>query len=415
MAHRCDRQRVIDDFPDIHEPDPTSPEPPASDRAFEPAAEPAGSGSSAPEQPPAAPRARRGYLIAFGVVVVAWGAGLLGAWMGVKLADDDRAPARTASTLGLVKVEPRDAPLPTLDVFAVASMISPSIVNISALTSDGELVGSSTGSGVIITADGEIVTNAHVVADAVTVSVRVAGETEPRGATVVATDESRDLALLRIDGDGLAPATFAAAGDVRIGDDVVAVGYALDLDGDPSVTVGIVSAVDRTSTDELSALKGLIQTDAPISSGNSGGPLVNALGEVVGLVTFVALGNDDITANSLGFAISNAELLPGIERLRAAANGNVAPAGFLGVSLSERIDGGSGALVIEVVDGSPADQAGVEVGDAIVGVDGVTITGPAGLMATIRDAGPGDEVQLDIRRGGRERSLTATLAERPAE
>ena len=403
MPVECDRQRVIDEPIDPPALDAPEPEP-------EPVTPPA---ASEPER--AAPRTRRGYLVALGVVVVAWGAGLLGAWMGVKLADDDRAPARTASTLGLVKVEPRDEPLPAMDVFAAASTISPSIVNISALTSDGELVGSSTGSGVVITADGEIVTNAHVVADAVSVSVRVAGETEPRGATVVATDESRDLALLRIDADGLTPATFAAAGDVRVGDDVVAVGFALDFDGDPSVTVGIVSAVDRTSADNLSALKGLIQTDAPISSGNSGGPLVNSLGQVVGLVTFVALGNDDITANSLGFAISNGELLPGIERLREAAGGDVQPAGFLGVSLSERIDGGSGALVTEVVDGSPADEAGVEVGDAIVAVDGVTITGPAGLMATIRDAGPGDDVQLGIRRSGREVAVIATLAERPTE
>ena len=403
MPVECDRQRVIDEPIDPPALDAPEPEP-------EPVTPPA---ASEPER--AAPRTRRGYLVALGVVVVAWGAGLLGAWMGVKLADDDRAPARTASTLGLVKVEPRDEPLPAMDVFAAASTISPSIVNISALTSDGELVGSSTGSGVVITADGEIVTNAHVVANAVSVSVRVAGETEPRGATVVATDESRDLALLRIDADGLTPATFAAAGDVRVGDDVVAVGYALDFDGDPSVTVGIVSAVDRTSADNLSALKGLIQTDAPISSGNSGGPLVNSLGQVVGLVTFVALGNDDITANSLGFAISNGELLPGIERLREAAGGDVQPAGFLGVSLSERIDGGSGALVTEVVDGSPADEAGVEVGDAIVAVDGVTITGPAGLMATIRDAGPGDDVQLGIRRSGREVAVIATLAERPTE
>ena len=116
-----------------------------------------------------------------------------------------------------------------------------------------------------------------------------------------ATDASRDLALLRIDAEGLTPATFADPGDVRVGDDVVAVGYALDLDGDPSVTVGIVSALDRTSADETKSLKGLIQTDAPISSGNSGGALVNSLGQVVGITTFVAVTEQGTTANDIGF------------------------------------------------------------------------------------------------------------------
>jgi S1-C subfamily serine protease len=346
-------------------------------------------------------------------VVVAWAAGLLGAWMGVRLAD--RAPARAPSTLGLVKADPRQQPLPALDVFSAASAVGPSVVHITAVTTDGALVGASTGSGVVLTADGEIITNAHVVSGAETVSVRLPGETEPRDATVLASDESRDLALLRVDAEALVPAVFADPGDVRVGDDVVVVGFALDFDGDPSVTVGIVSALGRTRAGETSALKGLIQTDAPISSGNSGGPLVNALGQVVGIVTFVALGDSDTTANSLGFAISNAELLPAIEVLRAAAAGEERSAGFLGVGLDDRLDGGSGALVTEVLPDSAAGAAGIEAGDVIVGVDDVPVTGSAGLIATIRSARPGDEMVLTIRRDGREVEVIATLAERPAE
>ena len=349
------------------------------------------------------------------VVVVAWAAGLLGAWMGVRLAQDDPPPARVASTLGLVKVEPRTGPLPALDVFAVASTIAPSVVNVSALSAAGEQIGRSVGSGLVLTADGEIVTNAHVIAGAATVSVRVPGETEPRVAVVLATDASRDLALLRIDAEGLTPATFADPGDVRVGDDVVAVGYALDLDGDPSVTVGIVSALDRTSADETKSLKGLIQTDAPISSGNSGGALVNSLGQVVGITTFVAVTEQGTTANDLGFAISNAELLPTIDRLRAGADGDVQTNGYLGVSLSDRFDGGSGALITEVVRGTPADEAGLQVGDSIVSVDGAEISGRAGLVATIRDRAPGDEVTIGVRRRGALELLGATLVARPTD
>ena len=355
-------------------------------------------------------RARSSYLVALMVVVVAWGGGLLGAWMGVRLADQE--PARTPSTLGLVKVEPRTQPLPALDVFAAASAIGPSVVNVTAIADQGDIVRKSSGSGVVLTADGEIVTNAHVVAGAITVSVRLPGESEPRGAVVVASDAARDLALLRIDAVGLVPASFADAGDIRVGDSVVAVGYALDLDGDPTVSAGIVSALHRTSANAVSTLKGLIQTDAPISSGNSGGALVNSLGQVVGITTFVAITEVGTAANSLGFAISNEELLPMIQVLRDVANGEVQSAGYLGVSLIDRLDGGSGAQVSEVLADSPAATAGVEVGDSIVQIDGVEITGRAGLVATIRDRQPGDEIRMEVRRAGAAITLRVTLAER---
>ena len=358
---------------------------------------------------------RPAYLTVLLVVVVAWAAGLLGAWMGVRWAEGGRVPARQASTLGLVMVAPREEPLPPIDVYTAASAVGPAVVTVSASSSRNDVQGQSTGTGLIITADGEIVTNSHVVDGATTISVRVPGETEPRGAVVVASDPSRDLALLRIDADGLLPATFADPGDIRVGDDVVAVGYALGLDGDPSVTAGIVSALDRTNADDVVALKGLIQTDAPISSGNSGGPLVNALGEVVGIVTFVATSPQEGAATNLGFAISNAELLPAIDDLRAAADGELVADGFLGVSLGDRLDGGSGALITEVVAESPAAEAGLEVGDVIVAVDDVAITGRDGLIATIRRYSPGDEVAVSVMRGGQSLVLKATLVERPAE
>ena len=250
--------------------------------------------------------------------------------------------------------------LPRLDVEAIANDLAPSVVAVQSETwSVNGQAGESLGTGLIVTADGEIVTNAHVVGDAKTVHVRLNGESEPREAAVVARRSSRDLALLRVDASGLSPATFAAPDDVRLGDEVLAIGYALDLDGDPTVTLGIVSSLDRTLDTETGSLKGLIQTDAAISSGNSGGPLVNALGHVVGINTLVSSTEIGSTANGLGFAISTAELLPEIDQLRAEADGDTAESRATSAcSSSAARDGGSGALVSDVVAGSAADEGG---------------------------------------------------------
>jgi S1-C subfamily serine protease len=348
------------------------------------------------------------------VALVAWTAGLAGALVGVKLAGIEKAPARTPSTLGLVKAEPRGEALPAMDAYTAAAAIGPSVVAIQSLETinGGTLRGS--GTGVVLTADGEIVTNQHVVGNATTVQVRLPGESEPRTASVVAADPRRDLALVHVDATALHPATFTDPADVRVGDHVLAVGYALNLDGDPSVTDGIVSALNRTSADQNKALRGLIQTDAPISSGNSGGPLVNSLGQVVGLITFVATSENGSQANNLGFAIGNTELQAGITALRAAAGGAPLVDGYLGVQLGKRTDGGSGALVVDVVASSPAGTAGLLVGDVVVAVDGSPISGQAALIATIRDHRPGDSLTIDVRRKGAPLTLTAVLVDRPA-
>jgi putative serine protease PepD len=300
-----------------------------------------------------------------------------------------------------------------MDVAGVAGEVGISVVAIQRVIGvDGEL-GESAGTGLIITTDGEIVTNAHVVGNAKTVHVRLNGESEPREATVLIADPLRDVALLRVKAGGLTPATFAAPSDVRIGDEVLAIGYALDLDGDPTVTLGIVSSLDRTLGTETGALKGLIQTDAAISSGNSGGPLVNALGQVVGINTLVSSTDNGSVANGLGFAISTAELLPAIELLRAQANGEAVVSGYLGVQLDRRRDGGSGALVSDVVSGSSADDAGIKVGDVVIAVDDQPITGQAALVATIRNMAPGARVRVSLVRDGVARDVTAVLAQRP--
>jgi putative serine protease PepD len=357
----------------------------------------------------------RHAFLAIGLVLIVWMSGLLGALIGVQWAQNRSAPPRKPSTLGVIVDAPRSEDLPRIDVESIANDVAPSVVAVqSSLERNGQ-TGESIGTGLIVTTDGEIVTNAHVVGDATTVHVRLNGESEPRDAGVVATDPSRDLALLRVDVSGLSPATFAAPDDVRLGDEVLAIGYALDLDGDPTVTLGIVSSLDRTLVTGEGSLKGLIQTDAAVSSGDSGGPLVNALGHVVGLNTLASSSGLGSTANGLGFAIATSELLPTLDRLRAQANGDTLTSGYFGVQIDPRTDGGSGALVGDVVVGSAADKAGIEVGDVVIAVDGSSISGQAGLVATIRDLVPGDQTTVSLMRDGTPLEVTLVVDERPPD
>ena len=271
------------------------------------------------------------------------------------------------------------------------------------------------GSGFIVSSDGIILTNAHVVEGATEVRVRFAGDTEPVTAVVVAADAGNDLALLKVDAQNLVAATFAKPGSVRVGDQVVAIGYALALDGGPSVTTGIVSAMRRTIFTDSGALNSLIQTDAAISSGNSGGPLANMRGEVVGINTAVARGSNNSAANNIGFAISVDEVLTVLEQLREQASGVPRTEGFLGVSLEARNDGGAGSIIATVQPGSPAEQAGVLIGDIVLAVDGEPVNGQAGLVAAIRDRTPGDSISIDLVRDGERLTVSAVLVARPQD
>jgi S1-C subfamily serine protease len=304
---------------------------------------------------------------------------------------------------------------PALNVAEVLKKIQPSVVTIIALTETGMDQGRGTGTGVVITSDGDILTNDHVVDGADTVFVLFAGDTEPTPATVIAVDPGNDLALLHVDQTGLTPAVFADPDSIDIGDEVVAVGFALDLDGGPTVTRGIVSALNRTIVSGDGALDGLIQTDTAISSGNSGGPLVNTRGQVIGINTAVFQSSSEVAANNVGFSISVAEALPVIEELRAQANGQARTEGYLGVSVLDRQDGGLGAMIAEVSPGSPADLAGMQVDDVVIQADGSPVDGQPALVAAIRDKSPGDTIKIDVLRDGERITLTAELIERPTE
>lgn len=399
-----------------HPPLPSSPQHSQHSPYPQPPLLPYGSAFPPPTPPaPRTPRRRGPWPLVVGAVALALAAGSVGGVIGAAVDDDPSAsgPSSQAPTVAAETGEPVSvATIADLDVAGVAAQVGPSVVTISSLTG-GQVFG--TGSGVIITSDGEIVTNAHVVAGADEVRVRLDGETEPREAEVLALDEPNDLALLRIDATGLTAAVIAQPDDVNVGEPVVAIGFALALDGGASVTTGVVSALERTLITENGALGGLIQTDAAISSGNSGGPLVNADGQVIGINTAVATGNATRSASNVGFAISARTLLGEIETLRAQAGGEAPVEGFLGVTIEDRTDGGAGARIVEVSPDSPAADAGMRAGDVVVQADGRAVSGQGGLIAAIRDGRPGEDLTLTVLRDGERIDLTATLVERPAE
>jgi putative serine protease PepD len=352
------------------------------------------------------------------LVLIAAVFGLFGGIIGTYIAQDTNLvdlqsnDSSSQITSAPIVVSSDENELTESAIAKVAARLANSVVTISTTVEEDFGGGRGVGTGVVLTSDGQILTNAHVVEDASEVVVRFAGETEPRVAKILASDLGNDLALLKIDATGLVAATFAKPGSVQIGDAVIAIGYALALDGGPTVTSGIVSALKRTIETDSGALNSLIQTDAAISSGNSGGPLVNLKGEVVGINTAVARGDSTSAANNIGFSISVDEVLIVVEQLRKQASGVVRDDGFLGVGLAAREDGGQGAIITDVQAGSPADKAGILIDDVVLAVDGEPIDGQAGLVAAIRDAEPGQTVKIEILRDGKRLTFEATLIAR---
>lgn len=301
-------------------------EPPASPTAAPPApptAPPLGP-SFLPPPPPApvpaaspepAPRRRR--LLAPAVTVVA---ALAAGWVGGTLAGGD-APATTTSTTATPVSVALDGQ--SLDVAGVLAAVEPSVVSIETTVEvrRGPFVqeGSGAGTGVVIDEDGHVLTNAHVVEGATSIQVTIDGEV--RTATLVGADASADIAVLRLDdSSGLVPASLGTEGTAAVGDEVVAIGNALALEGGLTVTQGIVSALDRSIETSSGTIDGLIQTDAAISSGNSGGPLVNAAGQVVGINTAVASSGGGVEASNIGFAISITDAMAVAEEILATTS-----------------------------------------------------------------------------------------------
>ncbi|MEV0612077.1 trypsin-like peptidase domain-containing protein [Nonomuraea sp. NPDC050404] len=300
-------------------------------------------------------------------------------------------------------------------VAQIAESVQPSVVMI-----QGQSTG---GSGVVLSQDGLILTNNHVVAGqngGLTVRFNDGGSAR---ASVVGADPATDLAVIRAEGvSGLAKATLGDSDQLKVGDDVLAVGSPLGLDG--TVTAGIVSALDRTVTagsapderqlppgwggrqqeSETTTLGGMIQTDAAINPGNSGGALVNAAGEVVGINSAVA--PDGV---NLGFAIPVNTARQVSEQL--ISKGTVRHA-YLGVSVTDATGSVSGALVSQVVAGSPAERAGLRQGDLITRIGDTPVQGSDTVIGQVRGFTVGQQVRLTYVREGKENTVTVTMAEK---
>ncbi|HEX2141885.1 MAG TPA: trypsin-like peptidase domain-containing protein [Candidatus Limnocylindria bacterium] len=292
----------------------------------------------------------------------------------------------------------------------IVASVEPSVVTI--FTERGGL-----GSGVIYSADGLILTNEHVVRGADEVEVGFADGKREAG-TVVAEDPVTDLALVQVERTGLPAAEFEPSLP-RVGELAVVIGSPLGFAN--TATAGIISGLHREipgSASNSQSLVDLIQTDAPISPGNSGGAVVNSEGKVIGISE--AYIPPQAGAVALGFAIPAANAMEVAEQLRDDGSAEHAFMGLGPAAITPQIaeqlglPDTQGALVLSVVDGGPAAEAGLEPGDVIVGLGGEEIQTPEDLLAALRGHAPGDEVEVEISRGGEPSQITVTLADRPS-
>ena len=303
-------------------------------------------------------------------------------------------------------------------IVEIAAQARPWVVNVNVQGEQQGLFGQNvvqgTGSGVIVRSDGHIITNAHVVADATRFEVTLAsGETLP--AEVVGADVNTDIAVLKIDRDGLPTAVIGSVTDLEVGELAVAIGSPLGLQ--QSVTAGIVSALGRTVDRQgLPPLVDMIQTDAPITQGNSGGALIDGRGALVGINTAIAA-SPTVGAEGVAFAIPIDIAKRIADELIETGTATYPWLGIQGGNIDAEtarqfgID--EGALVIEVIGGSPADDAGLRARDIVVGFDDEPIGSMNELIVEIRKHRVGDDVPIEIVRDGERLGLQVTLGDKP--
>jgi S1-C subfamily serine protease len=333
-------------------------------------------------------------------------------------------------TINEVTNSPGAARLPNgMSIPAIVKKVEPMIVSIDVKGNGSE----DQGTGMIITSNGLVVTNNHVIAAAVgsggTITVTRTGSTKSLPATLVGTNPIDDVALIRIDNAKSLPTMiFGNSNDVVTGDAVVAIGNALGLAaGTPTVTSGIVSALGRTvtasSNTATETLNNMIQTDAAINPGNSGGPLLDSDGDVIGMNTAVAgTLTDGTSAQNIGFAIPAATIESLLKSLKAGES-VVSHGAFIGVEITSMTPElqqeygfklSTGAVVMSVIAGTGAQKAGVKQGDIIVGVNGTPITSAQDITSVLSNLHPGDRITLQLVRGSKHLSVHVTLGSAPS-
>lgn len=313
------------------------------------------------------------------------------------------------------------------EVASLAEAVSPGLVNIEITTAyDG---GRAAGSGIVLTSSGEVLTNNHVIERAASIRVTSVGTGRTYSATVLGYDRSHDIALLQIEGaSDLPTATLGESSAVRIGDQIVVLGNAGGDGGQPDAMGGVVTALDQdivaSGPSGAERLIGLIEVDADVRSGQSGGATVNSKGEVIGVTTAASAGYSFDQDGGTGYAVPIDQALAIVEQIRAGSSSDtvhVGETGFLGVQVASAGGNGgygrsydSGATVAGVLPDTPAEKAGLQAGDVITAVDGQTVDSASHLTSLLGRHRPGDTVRISwTDRYGETHSESVTLASGP--
>lgn len=350
--------------------------------------------------------------IIVGAIALMLGSG----YVGGLIASDDKAPTKTvisssANNGGVAK----PAAPPTESLAKIADNVMPSVVSISV----EQFGGTEDGSGVVLSDDGKILTNNHVVEGATGIGAKMQvkfSDGKTANARILGRDPSSDLAVIQAEGvSGLKAATFGSVDTIHVGDTVLAIGSPLGLDG--TVTSGIISSLHRSVNlggggsqqrgAPQYALLDAIQTDAAINPGNSGGALVNMSGEVIGINSAIASLGSSFGSQSgsigVGFAIPIDEAKRVADQLAA---GQTPQRGAMGVSISQ---GSRGVFVAAISPGGPADKAGIRVNDIVLKIDDTEIKSETALISKIRSHKPGDSVNVTFQRGDQTSTVAVTL------
>ncbi|MGI9023422.1 MAG: S1C family serine protease [Acidimicrobiales bacterium] len=319
-----------------------------------------------------------------------------------------------------------------LDLATLVAKVDPSVVDIAATLGYDD--GAAEGTGMVLTSDGEVLTNNHVIQGATSLSATVNGRSRTYDVKVLGRDAAADVALLQLVGaSGLTPVEVGEASEVSVGDEVVAIGSAQGDGGPTSVAPGFVSALDQSitagdpATGTAEALTGLIEVDATLNPGDSGGPLVNAGGQVIGVDTAASVVRRFGAPSDVGFAIPIDDALAVVDQIRTGTPSGTTTIGqpaFLGVqaqfigpapvATGEPAPAGGGTLITFVVPGSPAEAAGMEVGHAIVSVDGRRVDSPSVVPSVLNGHDPGDTVTVAwLDRSGLRHTADIRLAAGP--
>lgn len=381
-------------------------------------------------------RLRRILLVGLGAILL-----VAAVSVGVELGKSvDRTKAQPTASQAIPSPSKTSSPGSSskINVPAVAAKVDPAVVDITSIVpSAGEEFA---GTGMILTSDGEVLTNNHVIANGTEITAQIDGKGKKYTVRVLGADPKLDVALVQLVGaSGLPTVAVGNSSNVQVGDQVVAIGNALDLKGPPTVTEGIVSALGRSiqasdsgSNAAPENLNGLIQTDAPINPGNSGGPLVDAAGHIIGMNTAAASGSSSQSATNIGFAIPINQALSVAQEIQQGKGSStvlINTGGFIGVeviTISEAKKGSSGpfgnptpavksgAYVAGVLEGTPAMVSGMQEGDVIVAVNGISISSPTDLGSVLQRDTVGQAVTVTwVAPSGLRHSASVTLIVRP--